>query len=204
MRGRVACAARAPQSRLDSFWRLWEDSMTASVLCLTIGVYGAALLAVAYFTRATARRIAGALAGGAASAVLTLAVDAFGEEVGWWHFAFDWRPGFLVLLGLGWAVSVAPVFLVTWRLARRFGWRGPAVVALVSTVIGPPRDYAFLATHPSWGSYGPGVAPVLAIAFLYALLVPLGQWVMGVVAGPSRGSRLAVRPWEKAARLRAG
>jgi len=136
--------------------------MTTSVIYLSIGVYLAVLLVVAVLTRATARRLVGALVGGFATGVVTVAVDALGEELGWWHFAFTWEPNFLTLVALGWGVTVAPAFLVTLRLARRFGWRGPAVVALVATIIGPPRDYAFMARNPDWGAYAPGVVPVLA------------------------------------------
>ena len=31
-------------------------------------------------------------------------------------------------------------FLITWRIARRFGWRGLAVVAGIAAVIGPPWE----------------------------------------------------------------
>ncbi len=173
--------------------------MTVSVIYWTIGVYLAALLVVAFFTRATWRRIAGALVGGAATGAVVVAVDAFGERVGWWHFAMPWEPSFLMLVALGWGVSVSPVFLVTWRLGRRFGWRGPAVMALVATVSGPPHDYTFMARNPEWGAYGPGWAPVLAIAAIYAVLVPLGHCVMRLVAGRARDDRLARRPWETSA-----
>lgn len=172
--------------------------MTTSVLYWTVGVYLAALLVVAFFTRATVRRVAGSLAGGVATGAVTVAVDALGEELGWWHFAFTWEPYFLALVALGWGVSVSPVFLVTWRLVRRFGWRGPAVLGLLATVIGPPRDYAFMARNPEWGYYGPGWAPVAGVAAIYAVLIPLGHCVMWLVAGPSRGSPLARRPWEAA------
>jgi Uma2 family endonuclease len=41
------------------------------------------------------------------------------------------------------------------RVARRFGWRGLAVVAIVAAFIGPPRDYWYMATFPEWGAYAP-------------------------------------------------
>ena len=73
-----------------------------------------------------------------------------------------------------------------------------AVVAVVAAVIGPPRDYWYMARFPERGAYGPGIAPVLAIAATYAIMVILGHSVMRLVAGPAAGSRLARRPWEAA------
>ena len=35
------------------------------------------------------------------------------------------------------------VHLITWRIARRFGGRGLAVVAFVAAVLGPMRDYGY-------------------------------------------------------------
>jgi hypothetical protein len=87
---------------------------------------------------------------------------------------------------------------VTWRVARRFGWRGLAVVVVILAIIGPPRDYWYMRTFPEWGAYGPGIAPFLAIAVIYALLVPVGHSVMYMVAGPARADLLARRPWEVA------
>jgi len=43
-----------------------------------------------------------------------------------------------------------------------------------------------------------GIVPVLAIAAIYALLLPLGHGVMRLVAGPASADRLSRRPWEAA------
>jgi hypothetical protein len=50
---------------------------------------------------------------------------------------------FLMLFYVGLAISLTPIYPVTWRLARRFGWRGLAVFIGIVTVIGPPRDYLY-------------------------------------------------------------
>jgi hypothetical protein len=180
--------------------------MSPSVILLSVSVYLVALVVIVVLTRATARRLVGALVGGVATGVVTAIVDMLGEALGWWHFAIDFGAYFLTwtVMAVAWGVTVAPCFLVSWRLARRFGWRGPAALALLSTVIGPPRDLALMAQHPEWGYYGPGWAPVLGIAAIYAVLIPLGHWVTGLVAGPSRGSPLARRPWEVAETSAAG
>jgi len=155
------------------------------------------LIVVAILTRATARRIAGALVGGAAAGVVVMGIIALGEEAGWWDMAITWEPYFLTLLWIDFTLC-AFVFLITWRIARRFGGRGLAVAVAAAAVIGPPRDYWYMRRFPEWGSYGPGSAPVLAISATYILLVLVGHGVMRFVAGPASEDRLARRPWETA------
>src|SRR5262249_17881270 len=146
-------------------------------------------------TRATARRIVGALAGGAAIGVVGLGIIALGERAGWWHMAITWEPYFLTLVLIDSALC-AFVFLITWRIARRFGWRGLAVLLVVLAFFGPVRDHWYMRRFPEWGSYGPGIAPVVAISAGYVLMVVLGHGVMRLVAGPAREDRLARRPWK--------
>jgi uncharacterized membrane protein len=167
--------------------------MTTQQLHLFNALYLAILVVVAVLTRATARRIAGALAGGAAVGVVALGIIALGEEVAWWHMAITWEPYFLMVLWIDFALC-AFIFLITWRIARRFGWRGLAVVVVVFAVLGPVRDYRYMERFPEWGAYAPGVAPVLAISATYILLVVLGHGMMRLVAGPAREDRLARRP----------
>ena len=133
--------------------------MTAQQIMLMTGAYALALVAVVYFTRATPRRVVGALAGGAIVGLMALGVIALGETLGWWRIPSASTPYFVPLLYLGLAVSCSPIYLVTWRLARRFGWRGLAVSLGVVAVIGPPRDYLYAATFPEWMVFAPGMAP---------------------------------------------
>lgn len=171
--------------------------ITALQLHLLNGLYLVVLVVVAVLTRATARRIAGALTGAVVMYPVGLAIVAFGERVGWWHWLFPWEPNFLTALGINSAMC-AFAFLITWRIARRFGGRGLAVVAVVAAVIGPIRDKNFAAQYPEWGTFAPGVAPVLAISACYVLFGVVGHGLMRLVAGPARGSPLARRPWETA------
>jgi hypothetical protein len=122
----------------------------------TIGVV--VLIVVAILTRATARRIAGALAGGAVFGVVALGINALGEAAGWWHMAVTWGPYYLSLLWIDFA-QCAYLYLITWRIARRFGWRGLAVVVAVAAVVGPPGDYWYMEQFPEWGAYAPGARP---------------------------------------------
>ena len=102
-------------------------------------------------------------------------------------------PYFRLQLFLAFAVSMAPFYLITWRVARRFGWRGLAVLLGVVTVIGPPRDYLVAATFPEWMTMAGGVPPVLADAATYFGMFALGHAVMRLVAGPSASDPFARR-----------
>jgi hypothetical protein len=165
--------------------------MTAQQIILMTAAYALVLVAVVYFTRATSRRVVGALAGGAIVGLMGLGAIALGENLGWWRIPSASTPYFVPLIYLGLAVSCSPIYLVTWRIVRRFGWQGLAVSIGVAAVIGPPRDYLYAATFPAWMTFAPGVAPILADGATYVGIVALGHGVMQLVAGPAREDRLA-------------
>ena len=171
--------------------------MTSEQLYLFNGLYLILLAVVAVLTRATPRRIMGAVAGGLAVGVAGLGIITLGEKAMWWHQVITWQPYFLALLVVNGGLC-AFVFLITWRIARRFGWRGLFLAAIFAAVIGPPRDYWYMARFPEWGAYNWGVATVLAVSAAYVLLGILGHGVMRLVAGPAREDRLARWPWNAA------
>lgn len=168
--------------------------MTRQQIILWSCGYLIELAAVVYLTRATARRVMGAVAGGVAAGLLGLSAIALCEALGWWRVPFASTPYFLPLFYLGLSISLMPVYAVTWRVARRFGWRGLAVFIGIVTVIGPPRDYLIAAMFPKWMVFAPGVAPILADAATYASIVALGHAVMRLFAGPAHLDRLARHP----------
>src|SRR5882762_7538527 len=170
--------------------------MTSWQLIFVTCAYMVELVVVIYFTRATSRRIVGAFAGGAAVGCFGMAAIVLGNVLGLWRVPIFRTPTFLALFYLGLAISVTPIYLVTWRLARRSGWRGLAVFTCIVAIIGPPRDYLFARTFPAWMVFAPGVAPILADAATYVGIVALGHAVMRLIAGPSSEDRLARRPWE--------
>ena len=133
------------------------------------------------------------MAGAGVAGVAVLCVTALGERVGWWHMAIIWEPNLRALLLIN-ITLCAFVFLFTWRIARRFGWRGLAIVMIAAAVLGPPRNYWYMQLFPEWGHYSPGIAPVLANSATYVLVGILGHGVMRLVAGPSRADPLA--NWE--------
>lgn len=164
--------------------------MTTQQIILITGLYFVALLLVIYFTRAKSRRIVGAFAGGAAVGLFGMGAIFLGNALALWRVPIVWTPQFLTLFYLGLAISVTPIYLVTWRVVRRFGWRGLVVCLGIVAIIGPPRDYFYAMKFPEWMVFAPGVVPIIADAATYVGIVAIGHAVMRLVAGPSRGDRL--------------
>jgi hypothetical protein len=163
--------------------------MSIQQLVLMISFYLAVFAAIAYFTRATSKRIAGALASAAAIALLALAIIALGERIGLWDVPFSLTSQLLLLLYFALAISIAPIYLISWRVVRRFGVRGLAVLVGCAAVVGPVRDYIVAARYPEWVVFGRGIAPVLAVGTMYAVIVGVGHGVMRMVAGGSGEDR---------------
>lgn len=172
--------------------------MTTQQLILMNCFYLASLVAIAYFTRATSRRIAGGLAGAAVVGLLALGMITLGEAMTLWEVPLSWTPQLLVLLYLALGISSAPIYLISWRVARRFGWPGLAVLVGAAAVVGPIRDYMVAANYPEWIVFAPGVAPMLAVATTYVVIVGVGHALMRLVAGPSGEDRLTIRWWDAA------
>jgi hypothetical protein len=174
-----------------------QADMTTQQLYLFICLYLVVLAVVTFLTRPTTRRMVGALAGAGVAGVAGLGIVAVGESAGWWHFVLTWSPYFLTLMCV--AITLCGfVFLLTWRLARRFGGRGLAVAVFAAAVLGPVRDYAYVARFPEWGSYAPGPAPVFAISAAYVILGILGHGTMRLIAGPASADALSRRLWKPA------
>ena len=132
----------------------------------------------------------GALAGGAVDGVLMLGIIAICQAAGWWRFVMRWDPYYLLLMWIGGLVG-AFVFLLTWRLARRFGGRGLAIALFVIAGVGPLRDSWYMITFPEWGTYAPGIAPMLAISVAYIIAGVAGHGTMRLVAGPAEADQLS-------------
>jgi len=164
--------------------------MTARQLIFVTCAYTVALVFVIYLTRATWRRLAGALAGGAVIGILGMGAIVLGNTLGLWRVPIFRTPYFLSLFYLGLSISVTPIYLVTWRVARRSGWRGLVVCLVIVAIIGPPRDYLYAAKYPEWMIFAPGIAPILADAATYVGIVAIGHAVMRLFAGPAREDRL--------------
>ncbi len=168
--------------------------MTTPDLIWTTCVYLAAFIAAAYFTRATTRRAIGALVGGATAGIYFCAVVFVAQRTGWWRSPLPDHVAVLLLFYVASAVSLAPIYPITWRVARRFGGSGIAVSVIAAALVGPPRDYLIARLYPEWIVFAPGLLPVLVVSGTYAGAVAIGHFVMRLVAGPAQGDRLVQRP----------
>ncbi len=165
--------------------------MTTQQILLMNLFYLAFLGIVIYITRPIARRVLGAAAGGGAVGLLGLGLIVIGENQGFWQVPPHNVPYFRLQLYFALAISMIPTFLITWRVARRFNWRGLAVLLGAVAIIGPPRDYLIAAAFPAWIVFAPGIAPVLADAAIYISIVALGHAVMRLIAGSASSDRVA-------------
>jgi hypothetical protein len=168
--------------------------MTLQQLIVIMCTYLTVLVVVIYFTRPTLSRIGGALAGGAGGGCLLLMVFVLGDVCGLWRASLPSRPRMLMLFYISTVISCTPIYLGTWRIARRFGRRGLTVFLGVMALIAPPRDYLIAARYPGWVVFTPGIAPILADAAAYVGIMVLGHALMRLVAGPSHKDQLAKRP----------
>jgi hypothetical protein len=71
---------------------LFEGRCVAMTQILASCVYLSLLVAAIYFTRATARRVVGALGGGGAVALVGAGVEAIAHARAWWSYSSDDTP----------------------------------------------------------------------------------------------------------------
>jgi serine/threonine protein kinase len=161
-------------------------------LCFLLAAFAGA----AYFTRARLLRLEGALAGGVTFAVVRFLGMRLDFAMGWWRSRFPDTPDPLSLfseplLPFGYAVVGALGLLVVWRIARRFGWVGYAVVFVVVGVSFAVRERFWFDRFMQVMNMPFETIPVAVDAAFGTLAFALGYAVMRVIAGPARSDRLA-------------
>jgi len=143
-------------------------------------VYLAAMAAlfatVALLTRAPLRRVAGALGAAALFTALSAPIDDLGASQGWWWYPSD-PPHPPLAIYVGQALEfVGCIALVAWRVRRRFGARGVALLAAAVCILGPIRDFGAAALLPQMIRVGP--LPM-------SLVADIGAWVVVVLVALS-------------------
>lgn len=147
---------------------------------------------IAFFTRAKARRIVGALAGSLPLIPIVMFYDILAARLGLWYYPSvpGGAPG-----PFAWYVSAALFYgaglgLIGWRVIRRFGRPGLLGFLIVFALFGATRDYIFSLTIGGI-EFTPGPLPFLADLFAYASPAAIVQLVMYWIAGPAGSDPLA-------------
>jgi len=160
---------------------------------LVLGVLVTTLLFAvsAFFTRASPRRIAGALLAAIPIIPFVMIYDAIAARLGWWHYPSVTNGSAPLAWYIAAAMGYGAAFgLVGWRVIRRFGRRGLVGFLIALAVFGVARDYAY-ARATDVIEFGGGVVPPLADLFAYGSAAALVQIMMAWIAGPPSSDPLA-------------
>ena len=167
-------------------------------LLVAMGVHLAYLCAAVHFTRASVRRVLGALVGGVVVAVFGFGVELVCQALGQWHYPSDDTGRGPLLMYPSLALLWATLALIGWRVMRRYGWRGEAVFLASVALLGTLRDYFVAGQALGAIVLAPGVTTVLVEIVCWGGQTAMAQALMWSVAGPAGADRLARRPWEQA------
>jgi hypothetical protein len=175
--GTIRVVTRGPQA---------GSVMTTSILSLALGIYLTLLIAAVHFTRATPRRVCGALAGGTAVAVVGVGVEIVMHRLGVWRYpGIDTAYGPRLMYPLV-VLVFALLALIGWRVGRRWGRRSLVVFLGAVTVVGTVRDYTIAGDMLNVVVFAPGKMTVLIDAACWAAASSLALAVMRLVAGSDR------------------
>jgi len=160
---------------------------------LALGVAATTIMfaVVAFVTRATWRRVLGALFAAIPVIPLVMFFDAIAARLGWWRY-----PSVTTASApLAWYIAAAVWYgaalgLVGWRVIRCFGTRGLVVIVPAFALFGLTRDYLYSITT-GLIVFGEGAVPLLADWTAYGLAAALVQLLMYRTAGPPRFDPLA-------------
>ena len=159
-------------------------------LLLSVAAAPLVFAVCAFATRAPARRIAAALAGGAAFAAGNIGWDVLAHAAGWWSYrgVGGSARGPLLWYAAA-ALSAAGVSLIGWRAWRRFGARGVCAFLALFTLYGALRDWRVARAADSVIVFGPGAAPWLADAIAWLTLMALALAIQLTLGGDARRLR---------------
>ena len=180
----LIAAAGPPSSGRDILTPLLAQSV-----CIAIVGFGVA----AYLTRAALFRAIAALVGGAVFTVAWMVKLRIDYGMGWWRSAFHDTPDPLMRFSFPILFFGGVLFLVSWRITRRFGWAGQVVMLLVVPFYFAVRDRIWWQHFMRIMIGTPGIGPLLADTAFLAVGLVLGHAVMRLIAGPARKDPLARR-----------
>ena len=157
----------------------------------TLGTF-VVLIIIIYFTHATRRRIAGALAGGLAAGLLIILTDYLAFSLGLWHYS-----GYTSGIGpIGYYIPTALFYgagmaLIGWRINRRFGIKGLTVFIILFGLYGSTRDYIYATSSSNVIIFGTGIIPLIVDYIAWVGILIIAQIVMWFVSGPAKADSLA-------------
>jgi hypothetical protein len=139
-----------------------------------------AFAAVAYFTRATARRIAGGWVGGVAAAAWGYTGDRIASHFGYWSYVNS-DPSHAPWLAYGAvAFGTAALALVGWRIDRLARWEGLAFFIVAAGI-----ESAVMDVLVGLQKLAPGVLPWVVSIATWISVNAVAFLAMRLVAGPS-------------------
>jgi len=163
------------------------------ILLLSLLITTLLFAVIAFFTRATRRRIAGALIAAIPIVPLVMFYDAIAARLGWWRYPSVITGAAPLAWYLAAALGYGAAFgLIGWRVIRRFGWRGLVVFLIALAAFGVARDVTYARTT-NLIEFGPGPLPLLADFFAYASAAALVQILIYALAGAPSADPLARR-----------
>jgi serine/threonine protein kinase len=168
------------------------EPLVAMFLYVDVAGFGVTV----YLTRATFLRAMGSLAGGVVFAVIWIIRWRVDYAMGWWRSAFLKTPEPLMLFSLPVAFLImmmagGMLFLVSWRVTRRFGRAGQVAILLAVPIDLAIRDRIWWQHFMRMLVATPGTGPVLGDAAFFAVGMVLGYFVMRLIAGPDEKDQLA-------------
>jgi len=160
--------------------------MTTGKLLGLVAVFLVLFLIAAHLSRATRKRILGALLGGFAASAAGVGLDVLGTRLGWWYYtgASNTHGPWLIYAGVVFLESA--VALLGWRLARRFG---PAALLLLVPAVAlctTASDFIAAAKPDPMQVIASGLASKVGdFLVVWTTITALGLLVMRVYAGRS-------------------
>jgi hypothetical protein len=167
------------------------NPLDPNILLASVVATAALFATIAFFSRATLRRMAGALIAAIPIIPMVMIFDAIAARLGWWHYPSVTGGS----APLAWYIASALFYgaglgLIGWRVIRRFGRPGLVVFLAGFVLFGVARDY-FYSVTAQLIVFGLGLLPYFADGFAYASAALLVQFLMYWIAGPPASDRLA-------------
>lgn len=173
------------QTRLLLAANLPGDLAVAPLMVLFSAFILTGLGSAIYFTRASLRRTAGALAGGTLMSIASLTKYWLGYSLGWWRMdaslisAHTVIPAYLAAVAAG-----AAILLVVWRIFLRFGWKGEVYALLGAGLLTAVRERLWLTVFLPLLSGEDGPARFFVDSAVWSVVWGIGLLAMRMVAGP--------------------